>query len=76
VALLECGRFEPSSKTCSGCGHKLAELPLAVRAWTCPICGAEHDRDLNAAINIKNFAIKAVGAGSPDLTPLERGIAA
>lgn len=67
VALLECGRFEPSSKTCSGCGHRLAELPLAVRAWACPECGAEHDRDLNAAINIKHFAIKAVGGGTPEL---------
>ncbi|ALN97547.1 RNA-guided endonuclease TnpB family protein [Aeromonas sp. ARM81] len=76
VALLECGRFEPSSKTCSGCGHRLAELPLAVRAWVCPECGAEHDRDVNAAINIRNFAIMAVGAGSPELKLPERGTAA
>lgn len=76
VALLECGRFEPSSKTCSGCGHRLDTLPLAVRAWACPGCGAEHDRDVNAAINIKHFAIKAVGAGSPELTPPECGTAA
>ena len=76
VTLLECGRFEPSSKTCSGCGHRLEELPLAVRAWGCPECGAEHDRDVNAAINIRNFAIKAVGAGSPELTLPERGTAA
>lgn len=76
VALLECGRFEPSSKTCSGCGHRLAELPLAVRAWVCHECGAEHDRDVNAAINIRNFAIMAVGAGSPELKLPERGTAA
>lgn len=76
VTLLECGRFEPSSKTCSGCGHRLAELPLAVRAWVCPECGAEHDRDINAAINIKHFAIRVVGAGSPELTLPERGTAA
>ena len=48
-------RFAPSSKTCSCCGHKLAKLDLSVREWTCPTCGTEHDRDLNAAINIKNF---------------------
>ena len=42
----------PSSKTCSCCGHKLEELPLAVRVWTCPKCGARHDRDVNAAKNI------------------------
>lgn len=76
VTLLECGRFEPSSKTCSGCGHRLAEMPLAVRAWVCPACGAEHDRDINAAINIKHFAIMAVGAGSPELKLPERGTAA
>lgn len=76
ITLLECGRFEPSSKTCSGCGHRLAELPLAVRAWVCPECGAEHDRDINAAINIKNFAIMAVGADSPELKLPERGSAA
>jgi putative transposase len=46
-------RFYPSSKTCSSCSHILAELPLSVRAWTCPECGAIHDRDINAAINIQ-----------------------
>jgi len=46
------GRFYPSSKTCSTCGHVLDELPLSVRAWTCPVCGCRHDRDLNAALNI------------------------
>jgi putative transposase len=46
------GRFYPSSKTCSTCGHVLDELPLSVREWTCPVCGASHDRDLNAAVNI------------------------
>ena len=45
-------RFYPSSKTCSSCGHKLNELPLKVREWTCPDCGAVHDRDANAAQNI------------------------
>ena len=46
------GRFYPSSKTCSVCGHVLAELPLSARSWECPVCGASHDRDLNAARNI------------------------
>ena len=45
-------RWYPSSKTCSACGHVLDELPLSVREWTCPVCGASHDRDLNAAANI------------------------
>ena len=51
------GRFYPSSKTCSGCGHKLDVLPLSVREWSCPACGARHDRDVNAAINLKNMAV-------------------
>lgn len=49
------GRFVPSSKTCSCCGHKLEKLSLSVRTWACPSCLTEHDRDLNAAQNIKNF---------------------
>ena len=51
------GRFEPSSKTCSKCGHVNRELTLKDRDWVCPICGAHHDRDVNAAINIKKFAL-------------------
>ena len=52
-------RFYPSSKTCSACGHKLETLPLSVRRWSCSICGVEHDRDLNAAINLKNYAVSS-----------------
>lgn len=49
-------RFYPSSKTCSDCGHVLDVLPLSMREWTCPACGAAHDRDHNAAVNLKNLA--------------------
>ena len=52
-------RFYPSSKTCSDCGHKLDELQLSVRKWTCPACGSVHDRDVNAAINLKNMAVSS-----------------
>ena len=48
-------RFSPSSKTCSCCGHKLESLSLGTRDWICPVCESHHDRDLNAATNIKNF---------------------
>ena len=51
------GRFEPSSKTCSKCGHVNRELTLKDREWVCPVCGEHHDRDVNAAINIKKFAL-------------------
>jgi putative transposase len=51
------GRFEPSSKTCSNCGHINRELTLKDRNWTCEGCGQEHHRDINAAVNIKSFAM-------------------
>ena len=55
-------RFYASSKTCSACGHKLEALPLSVREWTCPACGVVHDRDVNAAINLKNMAVSSTVA--------------
>lgn len=55
--ILVIDRFAPSSKLCSCCGHKLEKLSLSVREWNCPSCGTEHDRDINASINIKNIAI-------------------
>ena len=45
-------RFFPSSKTCSNCGCVQEKMPLHVREWTCPDCGAHHDRDINAATNL------------------------
>jgi putative transposase len=44
-------RWFPSSKLCSACGTVADKMPLNIRSWTCP-CGATHDRDVNAAINI------------------------
>jgi putative transposase len=52
-------RFFASSKMCSACQHKLDELLLAVREWTCPACGVHHNRDLNAAINLRNLAVSS-----------------
>jgi putative transposase len=60
-------RFFPSSKACStaGCGHIQKSLPLHVRTWTCPGCGVTHDRDVNAANNLRaaGLAASACGAG-------------
>ena len=60
------GRFEPSSKTCSCCEAINENLTLADREWTCEVCKTVHDRDINAAINICNFAIKNSGRGTSE----------
>ncbi|MFA5067457.1 MAG: RNA-guided endonuclease TnpB family protein [Candidatus Izemoplasmatales bacterium] len=52
------GRFDPSSKTCSCCGKINKELALSDRKWICLHCGTKHDRDVNAAKNIKNFGLR------------------
>lgn len=62
--LVKIDQWFASSKTCSCCGHKLEELSLNVRDWHCPACSTQHDRDINAALNIKAQGIlklKAAG---------------
>lgn len=49
-------RWAPTSKVCSECGSYQEAMPLKVRSWTCPDCGTEHDRDINAARNVLLFA--------------------
>lgn len=56
--ILKIGRFDPSSKTCSSCGCINKDLKLNDREWTCPSCNSILDRDINAAVNIKSFALK------------------
>jgi putative transposase len=51
-------RYFPSSKLCSHCGFKNCELSLNDRKWTCPECNAHHERDVNAALNIKKEGLK------------------
>ena len=51
------GRFEPSSKLCSACGKHKGDLKLSERTWACTDCGVQHDRDINAAINIKTYGL-------------------
>ena len=55
---VEIDRFFPSSKTCHVCLNRVDNLTLDVRAWTCKHCGTDHDRDVNAAINIRNEALR------------------
>ncbi len=57
--IIEVGRFEPTTKTCSNCGHK-QEMTLDKRVFECEECGMIKDRDLNASINIKNLTIQKI----------------
>jgi putative transposase len=56
--LVEIDRWFPSSKLCSNCHYQISEMPLDVRAWTCPSCGTHHDRDENASQNIRAEGIR------------------
>jgi putative transposase len=57
-------RWYPSSRLCSGCGKRNGELGLSERSWTCIACGTNHDRDINAAINLQRLATGAIAAQS------------
>lgn len=57
VSLIVADRFYPSSKTCSCCGYKKKFLSLSERVFRCPECDLKLDRDLNAAINLRNYAL-------------------
>jgi putative transposase len=61
--LVKIDRFFPSTKTCSECGTTGHVLPLSVREWNCPDCGAHHDRDVNAAINIRTAGLAGIACG-------------
>ena len=57
VNIAEADTFYPSSKTCSACGAKDSDLSLSDRTYHCSACGHTQDRDLNAAINLRNVAM-------------------
>lgn len=63
--ILRIGTFEPSSKICNVCGYYKSDLTLKIREWQCPDCKTKHDRDINAAINIKKFALQSQNLISP-----------
>ncbi|MDV7209619.1 RNA-guided endonuclease InsQ/TnpB family protein [Azotobacter beijerinckii] len=62
-SIAQIDRWYPSSKRCSSCGHTVASLPLQIRSWSCPECGTEHDRDVNAAVNIKAAGLAVLALG-------------
>ena len=61
---LEIGRFFPSSKACHVCLNQVDSLSLDVRSWTCSNCGTDHDRDVNAAINIRDEGLRLLALGT------------
>ena len=72
--LIEADKFYPSSQLCSNCGFKnIAVKNLAVREWDCPECGVHHDRDINAAINLKKYyttATVGIEARGENVSPM------
>jgi putative transposase len=56
-------RFYPSTQVCHVCGFKNEALALSDRTWRCPICGTVHDRDLNAALNIRDEGLRLLAVG-------------
>ena len=66
--VVRASRNFPSTRRCHKCGHVRDKVPLNVRYWTC-VCGAKHDRDINAAINLKAYALATVAAGQAQQDP-------
>jgi putative transposase len=66
---LEIDRFFPSSKTCHVCHLQVSSLPLDARTWTCEYCQTTHDRDVNAAINIRDEGLRILSLEA--ILPLE-----
>ena len=62
----EVDRFFPSSKTCHVCLNQVGSLPLDVREWTCENCQTTHDRDINAAINLRDEGLRILTCGTRD----------
>jgi len=58
--LVKVDRYFPSSQLCSNCGYRKSDLMLHQRKWSCPKCGAKHNRDINAAVNIKREGIRII----------------
>lgn len=70
--LIKVDQWYASSKTCHCCGHKMEKMPLSVRKWDCPNCGTtDIDRDLNAALNIRDKGILELKAAGQSFLLME-----
>ncbi|MDN5338675.1 MAG: putative transposase, partial [Thermotogaceae bacterium] len=79
IELIKADRFYASSQICSVCGYKNEEVKdLNIRRWVCPECGKEHDRDINAAINLANYVLiqEKVGQGLSEIKPVDHALTA
>ena len=83
--VIECGRFDATSKTCHACEYYYKDLSLDERTWVCPDCHIKHDRDENAAINIRHMALQKTVKGlqngtivlcSPQKSKAKKGLSA
>lgn len=72
--LIKIGRFDPSSQICNKCGYRNHNLKITDRTWTCPECNSKLDRDINAAINIRDFGLNEFNLRQElsEVKPLER----
>lgn len=71
VNLITIDKWAPSSRTCSVCGEVNHSLRTNERVWTCKKCGAHHDRDKNASLNIKSFGLKTLPVECRKVTPAD-----
>lgn len=62
--VIEADKWFASSKTCNVCGHVNKDLTIQDRSWICPRCGKEHNRDMNAAVNLKNIMLNIFTEGT------------
>lgn len=70
--MIQADKWFASSKTCHVCGYKNTDLSIENRVWTCPKCGTEHNRDQNAGINLKNYGLNILTAGTVEFAKIEK----
>ena len=70
--VIEADKWFASSKTCNVCGYVNKDLTISDRSWICPQCGKEHNRDENAAINLKNIALNIFTDGTSGSAVIRR----